>query len=145
MTPLAERLTLATSRAWTSGGRFLWMIPMPPWAASAMASADSVTVSIGAETRGMLRRMLRVRRVEVSASAGMTPERRGMSSTSSNVMPSMMILEVAVGGDWAAADGELGVGPDGAWLVPAGPSGPTALPPVGWGVVDRWVVRVSMG
>jgi len=74
MTPLAERLTLETSRAWASIGRLRWMKPMPPSCASAMARADSVTVSIGAETRGMRREMVGVRRVEVSASAGMTSE-----------------------------------------------------------------------
>ena len=93
MMPLAERLTFSTSRAWASTLRFLWMMPRPPSWASAIASAASVTVSIGAESTGMFRRIDRVRFVVASASLGMTPERRGISSTSSNVMPSAMILE----------------------------------------------------
>jgi hypothetical protein len=46
------------------------MMPIPPSCASAMASAASVTVSIGAEISGMLSSMPRVSRVCVSASAG---------------------------------------------------------------------------
>src|SRR5438132_383991 len=74
-----------------------------------MASADSVTVSIGAESSGMFRRIDRVSRVDVSASEGITPLRRGNSSTSSNVMPSATILESRVGGGTGARDSE-GVG-----------------------------------
>ena len=66
------RLTRATSRAWFSGESVRWMMPMPPSWASAMASADSVTVSIGADTRGTFSRMLRVIRVPRSALSGVT-------------------------------------------------------------------------
>ena len=92
MMPLADLLTLVTSRAWASGVRFLWMIPMPPSWARAMARADSVTVSIGALIRGRPREMFRVRRVETSVSCGLMSLARGMSRTSSNVMPSATIL-----------------------------------------------------
>ena len=51
---------------------FLWMMPMPPSWARAMASSLSVTVSIGEETIGMLRRMLRVSWVRTSTSRGTT-------------------------------------------------------------------------
>src|SRR6266536_1129099 len=57
MTPFSERFTFSTSRAWLVTERFLWMMPMPPSCASAIARADSVTVSMGAETRGMLSSM----------------------------------------------------------------------------------------
>src|SRR5688500_17807204 len=52
ITPFSLRLTFSTSRAWFSTERLLWMIPIPPSCASAIASADSVTVPIGALTRG---------------------------------------------------------------------------------------------
>ena len=42
--------------------RFLWMMPMPPCWAIAMASRFSVTVSIAALRMGTLSRMRRVRR-----------------------------------------------------------------------------------
>src|SRR5215470_6430611 len=58
---------------------------MPPCCAMAMAVADSVTVSIAAESSGMFRRRLRVRRVPSSTSLGRTVLSAGWSSTSSNV------------------------------------------------------------
>ena len=70
MTPCAERLTFSTSRACASGGQFLWMTPMPPSFASAIASFDSVTVSIAAERIGMLTSIRRVARDCVSISVG---------------------------------------------------------------------------
>jgi hypothetical protein len=75
-------------------------------------------VSMGAEISGMLRLMERVRRVEVSASAGMTPLRRGRSRTSSKVMPSKRILAAAEKGAGALVGGAV----RGAWvgLVGAG-------------------------
>ena len=79
MMPLAERLTLVTSRACASGERFLWMIPMPPSWASAIARSDSVTL---------------VRRAVTLVSAGLMELARGMSRTSSKVMPSATILTV---------------------------------------------------
>ncbi len=51
----------------------------------AMASADSVTVSIAALSSGTFRRMLRVSRVETSTCVGSTVECCGTSSTSSKV------------------------------------------------------------
>ena len=59
MMPFSLRLTLSTSRVWSAMDRFLWMMPMPPSWARAMARSLSVTVSIGDERMGRLRRMLR--------------------------------------------------------------------------------------
>ena len=50
--PLSARLTFLTCRACSSMVIFLWSTPMPPSRAIAMAIADSVTVSIAAETMG---------------------------------------------------------------------------------------------
>src|ERR1700694_5085294 len=83
--PLSNRFTLATSAAWALGGMFLWMMPMPPSCASAIARRDSVTVSIAADNRGMFRWMVRVRREERLTSRGRTVEWAGTSRTSSNV------------------------------------------------------------
>src|SRR6185503_14194461 len=88
--PLSERLTLSTSPDWTSIGRFLWTIPMPPSCAMAIARRESVTVSMAAETRGMFSRMLRVSWVDTSTLLGSTSERAGSRSTSSNVSASGM-------------------------------------------------------
>ena len=52
-----------TSSACCSGVMFLWMTPMPPSCAMAMAVRASVTVSIAADSSGMLSRRLRVSRV----------------------------------------------------------------------------------
>ena len=60
-TPLSKRLTFATSSAWASGVMFLWTMPMPPSWASAMASRDSVTVSMAAESSGRFSWIDRVR------------------------------------------------------------------------------------
>ena len=60
-------------------------MPSAPCCAIAMASADSVTVSIAALTSGTLSRMLRVKRVETSTALGSTGECCGTSSTSSKV------------------------------------------------------------
>ena len=46
------------------------MTPMPPACAMAMAIRASVTVSIAADTSGMLRAISRVKRVRVSAVGG---------------------------------------------------------------------------
>ncbi|OIQ63674.1 hypothetical protein GALL_547840 [mine drainage metagenome] len=84
-TPDSKRLTRATSAAWALALKFLWMMPIPPSCAMAMASRDSVTVSIAAETRGILREILRVRRVARLVSLGNTWEYAGTNSTSSKV------------------------------------------------------------
>ncbi|CPO34007.1 Uncharacterised protein [Bordetella pertussis] len=72
--PNSWRLTRATSLAWSSADRFLWMIPIPPSCAMAMARRASVTVSMAADTSGMFRVMLRVRRVVSEVSRGNTSE-----------------------------------------------------------------------
>ncbi len=64
--PLSERLTRSTSSACSSIGRFLWMMPMPPCCARAMARLASVTVSMAALARGTFSRMLRVNRDDTS-------------------------------------------------------------------------------
>jgi hypothetical protein len=81
--PDSERFTRSTSAAWSSMERLRWMTPMPPWRAMAMARRASVTVSIAAETSGMATEMVRVNRLVVSASDGMTSDAAGRSSTSS--------------------------------------------------------------
>src|SRR2546427_2849342 len=63
------------------------MIPIPPSRAKAMASRDSVTVSMAALTMGILIVIRRVSRVRVSVSAGRTEDFPGTSSTSSKVRP----------------------------------------------------------
>src|SRR5262245_62387056 len=83
--PLSDRLTRSTSEACSSIDRFLWITPRPPCCAMAIASPDSVTVSIAALTSGTFRRMLRVSRVVTSTWVGRTVECCGTSSTSSNV------------------------------------------------------------
>src|SRR5467141_1225191 len=84
-TPDSKRLTLATSTACAWGVRFLWMMPMPPSCAMAMASRASVTVSMAADTRGMFSSSLRVRRVFRETSRGRTREWAGRRRTSSKV------------------------------------------------------------
>ena len=83
--PLSERFTLSTSSAWSAMERFLWMIPIPPARARAMARRASVTVSMAAERSGMLRRSRGVSCTPRSTSEGSTSERAGMSRTSSKV------------------------------------------------------------
>src|SRR5437588_5180160 len=63
---------------------------MPPCCAIAIARCDSVTVSIAADEIGILRGMLRVKRVVVSASVGRTPLRAGTRETSSKVRASLI-------------------------------------------------------
>ena len=83
--PLSDRFTRSTSDACSSIDRFLWITPRPPCCAMAMASLDSVTVSMAALTSGTFRRMFRVRRVVTSTAVGTTSECRGTSRTSSKV------------------------------------------------------------
>ena len=61
------------------------MTPMPPCCAIAIASRDSVTVSMAALRSGTLTWMFRVTRDVTSTALGSTSECRGTSSTSSNV------------------------------------------------------------
>src|SRR5258705_6960178 len=83
--PLSDRFTRSTSDACSSIDRFLWITPRPPCCAIAIASADSVTVSMAALTSGTFSRMLRVRRVETSTCVGRTVECCGTRRTSSKV------------------------------------------------------------
>ena len=53
ITPFSERFTLSTSSACASIDMFLWMIPIPPCLAMAIAILCSVTVSIPALIIGM--------------------------------------------------------------------------------------------
>ena len=68
--PLSERLTLSTWAHWASTGMFLWMIPIPPSLAIAIAIWCSVTVSMAADTRGEASRTPRVKGAEMETSAG---------------------------------------------------------------------------
>ena len=56
--PASLRFTRSTSSACVSMVRFLWMTPTPPAWAMAMASRDSVTVSMAAEMTGCSSRCL---------------------------------------------------------------------------------------
>ena len=71
------------------------MMPRPPIWAMAIASRDSVTVSIAALSSGTFSLMFRVKRVETSTCVGSTVECCGTSSTSSNV--SAVASSVSVG------------------------------------------------
>ena len=53
--PLSDLFTRSTSSDWASTDMFLWMIPIPPCCAIAMAILESVTVSMAALRRGMFR------------------------------------------------------------------------------------------
>jgi hypothetical protein len=53
---------------------FLWITPIPPARAIAIAISDSVTVSIAAEANGTLSGIFRVNLDFVSTSRGMTSE-----------------------------------------------------------------------
>ena len=82
---------------------------MPPSCAMTIAMSASVTVSIAADSTGMLRVMPRVRRVRGSAWLGNTSEAPGTSSTSSKVRPRRMgVVEtmercrILQGGRWQA-------------------------------------------
>ncbi len=87
---LSARFTRSTWERCDSTDMFLWMIPIPPSRAAAMAISNSVTVSMAADTTGMASRMPRVNCEETSTSAGCTSARRGTSRTSSKVRASRM-------------------------------------------------------
>ena len=72
--PLSNFLTRRTWSACSATVRFLWMTPSPPRRAMAMAIADSLTVSIAAETRGTWRGISLANRERVSAPDGSTEE-----------------------------------------------------------------------
>src|SRR5512143_2401955 len=83
--PDSLRFTRSTSAAWRSIGMFLWITPMPPARAMAIAISASVTVSIAADTSGMLSGMSRVKRLAMSTLRGCTVACRGTRRTSSKV------------------------------------------------------------
>src|ERR1700691_5733496 len=89
--PLSERFTLSTSSAWRSMDILRWMMPMPPFCASAIARCDSVTVSMAELTTGMFKPILRVSQVRVSVWFGSTSLRAGSNKISSNVRPSGIV------------------------------------------------------
>lgn len=90
--PDSERFTLRTISACASTDIFLWMTPMPPRRAMAMAICVSVTVSMAADTMGRFRRTEAVRRAERSTSFGSTRLCAGTRSTSSKVSAVPTIL-----------------------------------------------------
>ncbi len=63
----------------------MWITPIPPSLAIAMASLDSVTVSMAALAKGRLRSIFCVTFVDTSTSLGSTSEYPGTRSMSSNV------------------------------------------------------------
>ena len=83
---MRKRFTRTTSATSSSTERKRCSTPMPPSCASAIAIGAVVTVSMLAETTGISSAIRRVScvRVETSARERMR-ERRGTSSTSSNV------------------------------------------------------------
>ena len=86
--PFSERLTLRAISTWSSMDMFLWMMPMPPSRAMAMAKRCSVTVSMAALMRGMFMRIPRVSQVLTLVVAGNTSDAAGIKSTSSKVSAS---------------------------------------------------------
>ena len=72
--PLSNFFTRRTCAACSAMVKFLWITPMPPCCAMAMAIAASVTVSIAAETSGMFSEIVRVSRVPVRTVVGRTCE-----------------------------------------------------------------------
>ena len=66
MTPFSERFTLSTSSACASMDIFLWIIPIPPCLAIAIAILCSVTVSIPALISGMFSLIFFVNQVVTS-------------------------------------------------------------------------------
>ena len=92
MTPFSERFTLSTSSACASIDIFLWMIPIPPCLAIAIAMRCSVTVSIAALIIGIFNVILLVSFVFREIMSGVTSEYCGTNNTSSKVIPSPIIL-----------------------------------------------------
>mmetsp|Transcript_149073 Transcript_149073/g.211842 ORF Transcript_149073/g.211842 Transcript_149073/m.211842 type:complete len:300 (+) Transcript_149073:767-1666(+) len=62
MKPALYFFTRETSLAWSSMAMFVWITPMPPSKAMAIAMLDSVTVSIGLDTMGVRKEMRFVNR-----------------------------------------------------------------------------------
>jgi len=72
--PFSARLTSRTCLACASMLIFLWITPIPPSLAIAMARVDSVTVSIAAETIGAMRSIFLENFVERFTFRGSTSE-----------------------------------------------------------------------
>jgi len=72
--PDSLRFTRSTSAAWRSIDMFLWITPIPPRRAMPTAMSASVTVSMAAETIGMLSGIARVKREATATSRGWTVE-----------------------------------------------------------------------
>ena len=70
MTPFSDLFTLSTSSAWASIDMFLWIMPIPPCRAMAIAILCSVTVSIPALIIGILSLIFLVNHVVKSTSLG---------------------------------------------------------------------------
>ena len=88
ITPLSERLTFLTCSACSSIDIFLWITPIPPSRAIAIAILYSVTVSIAAEITGIDNLILSVKLTFKSTFLGNISLLAGTNSTSSNVKPS---------------------------------------------------------
>ena len=88
MSPLRWFFTFATCAAWSSSSRFLWMQPMPPESAIAIAIGASVTVSIAAEMNGVFIFVREVSLVSSEVSSGRKSAYCVTSVTSSYVSPS---------------------------------------------------------
>lgn len=87
--PDSDRFTRSTWLTWSSTERLRCSTPTPPCRAMAMAMRASVTLSMAADSSGMLTRTLREMSVEVSTALGSTSDAPGSSSTSSYVSPSV--------------------------------------------------------
>src|SRR5262245_48934520 len=84
-TPDSKRFTFCTAAACAVGLMLLWMMPIPPSCARAIARRASVTVSMAADTIGRFSCSFRVRRVLRETSRGRTREGAGRRRTSSKV------------------------------------------------------------
>ena len=94
--PDSERLTLSTSAACAAIGRFLWTMPMPPFCAMQIAVSCSVTVSIAAETSGMLSAIVaREARAQVDVARAAPRTRAGHEQ---DVVEGEALADPAVGG-----------------------------------------------
>ena len=83
--PDSNRFTFLTSIACDSIDMFLWITPMPPSWAMAIASLPSVTVSIAAEIIGVFKVILLVSFEVKLTSFGRTSECAGTNNISSKV------------------------------------------------------------
>ncbi len=81
---------MSTSSTCCSMDIFLWIIPMPPSRAMAIAILDSVTVSMAEVIMGVLSVISLVRLVLMSIMFGVTSLFAGISRTSSKVSPSLI-------------------------------------------------------